>query len=142
MNNQDFFQNKVIVITGASGGIGKAAALIFAQLNAKVVLASRNIEKLEALKQEIESKGGNAIVVKSDVSLFEDTQRIVKETISKWGRIDVLIANAGMYFQDASREIDLESFKRSMNLNSINNHFPRLLDWFYRKFRIEGEMIK
>jgi short-subunit dehydrogenase len=117
MRDQHFFQNKVILITGASSGIGRTTALIFAQLNAKVILASRNEEKLESLRQEIESNGGKALVIKTDVSSFEDTQRMVMATISKWGKIDILIANAGVYVQDVSHEIDIESFGESFSIN-------------------------
>ena len=95
MKDKLFFQDKVVIITGASSGIGRATALVFAQLNAKVVLASRNEEKLESLKDEIHSKGGQALVIKTDINSLEDTQRMAKETISKWGKIDIVIANAG-----------------------------------------------
>jgi hypothetical protein len=117
MMDQHFFQDKVILITGASSGIGRATALIFAKLNSKVILASRNEEKLESLRQEIESNGGQAFVIKTDVSSFEDTQRMVMATISKWGKIDILIANAGVYVWDVSHEIDINSFCESFNTN-------------------------
>jgi len=117
MKTHSFFKEKVVLITGASSGIGRATALIFAQLNAKVVLASRNEEKLKTLKQEIESDGGYALVIKTDVSSFEDTERMVKETIIKWGKIDILIANAGVYVQDISHEINIEAFEESLNIN-------------------------
>jgi short-subunit dehydrogenase len=117
MRDLHFFQNKVILITGASSGIGRAAALIFAQLKVKVILSSRNEEKLEFLKQEIELRGGQAFVIKADVSSFEDTQRMVMASILKWGNIDILIANAGVYVQDVSHEINVESFRESFNIN-------------------------
>jgi uncharacterized protein len=117
MKDKLFFQDKVIIITGASSGIGRAAALIFSQLNARVVLASRNVEKLESLKQMIESQGGQALIFKTDICSFKDTQLMTKGTISKWGRIDILIANAGKHIQDVSHEIDIPSFKESMNIN-------------------------
>jgi len=117
MRDRPFFQDKVILITGASSGIGRATALIFAQLNAKVILASRNEEKLEALRQEIESKGGQALVIKTNVSSFEDTQKMVVGAISKWGKIDILIANAGVYIKDVSHEINVESFRESFDIN-------------------------
>jgi uncharacterized protein len=117
MRDQSFFQDKVILITGASSGIGRTTALIFAKLNAKVILASRNEKKLESLRQEIELNGGVALVIKTDVCSYEDTQKMVKETISKWGKIDILIANAGLYVFDVSHEIDIESFRESFNLN-------------------------
>jgi short-subunit dehydrogenase len=117
MNDIQFFQNKVVIITGASSGIGRAAALIFADLKSKVVLASRNEEELKSLKEEIQLKGGQALIRKTDISLFEDTRRMVKETIKEWGKIDILIANAGKYIQDVSHEIDIQSFKESFAVN-------------------------
>jgi NADP-dependent 3-hydroxy acid dehydrogenase YdfG len=117
MNNKFYFEDKVVIITGASSGIGRAAALIFAQLNAKVVLAARNEEKLESVKEEIRLQGGQALIVKTDISSFTDTKRMVKETILKWGKIDILIANAGKYIQDVSQEIDIQSFEQSLALN-------------------------
>jgi short-subunit dehydrogenase len=117
MQDKLFFQDKVVIITGASSGIGKAAALIFSQLNAKVVLASRNEEKLKSLKEEINSRGRHALVIKMDTSSLEDTQKMVNETISKWGKIDVLIANAGKYVTDVSHDIEISAFKESMAIN-------------------------
>jgi short-subunit dehydrogenase len=117
MKDKLFFQDKVVIITGASSGIGRATALVFAQLNAKVVLASRNEEKLESLKDEIHSKGGQALVIKTDTNSLEDTQRMAKETISKWGKIDIVIANAGKYVTDVSHNIDILSYKESMAIN-------------------------
>jgi NADP-dependent 3-hydroxy acid dehydrogenase YdfG len=109
MKDKLFFQDKVVIITGASSGIGRVAALIFSQFNAKVVLASRNEEKLKSLKEEIYSKGGQALVIKTDTSSLQDTLRMAKETISKWGKIDVVIANAGKYVTDVSHDIDIQS---------------------------------
>ena len=117
MRDLYFFQDKVILITGASSGIGRATALIFAELKAKVILSSRNEEKLEFLKQEIELRGGQAFVIKADVSSLEDTQKMVMASILKWGTIDILIANAGVYFQDVSHEINVESFRESFKIN-------------------------
>jgi short-subunit dehydrogenase len=117
MNNKNYFQDKVIIITGSSSGIGRAAAFNLSQLNAKVVLASRNTEKLELIKEDIQSKGGNAIVIKTDVSSFEETQRMAEVTISKWGKIDILIANAGKHIQDITNSIDIQAFVQSMTIN-------------------------
>jgi short-subunit dehydrogenase len=117
VKNKSFFQGKVVIVTGASGGIGRTAALAFSRLNMKVVLASRNDSKLNSIKEEIETAGGQALVMKTDTNLAEDTQRLVTETISKWGKIDILVANAGKYVTDASKEIDLMSFRESMDIN-------------------------
>jgi len=117
MNNKAFFKDKVVIITGASGGIGWAAALVFAQCKAKVVLAARNEEKLEALKEEILGQGGQVLAIKTDICSFSETQSMVRETILKWGTIDLLIANAGQYVQDTPGEIDLQAYERSMAVN-------------------------
>jgi len=117
MNDKFFFRDKVVIITGASSGIGRAAALAFAQRGAKVVLAARDEEQLESLREEIRRGGGEALVVKTDIRSFSDTQRLARETIVKWGRIDILIANAGQYIQDDSCAVDLQAYERSMALN-------------------------
>ncbi len=119
MNNKAYFSDKVVVITGASGGIGRATALAFARCDAKVVLASRNEEKLGLLREEIRRQGGEALVVKTDIRSFSDTQRMAKEAIAQWGKIDILIANAGQYVQDAPCEVDLQAYERSMALNFL-----------------------
>lgn len=117
MNNKAFFKDKVIVITGASSGIGRKAALAFAQCSAKVVLAARNEEKLESLSLEIRQQGGEALAVKTDIRSFSDTQDMARKTIAKWGQVDILIACAGQYVQDAPGEVDLGAYERSMAVN-------------------------
>ena len=117
MNNKAFFKDKVIVITGATGGIGRAAALAFARCGAKVVIAARNEEKLGSLKEEIHRQGGQALAIKADICLFSDMQSMARETIAKWGRIDIVIANAGQYVQEVPGAIDLGAYERSMAVN-------------------------
>lgn len=117
MSAKSFFQDQVIIITGASSGIGRASALLFADLHARVVLTSRNIEKLALLRDEIQANAGLAMAIEADISSFEDTQRIVRDTISKWGRIDILIACAGVYVRDSSCQIDIRLYEESMSVN-------------------------
>ncbi len=89
-------KDKVIVITGASSGIGEATALLLAARGAKLVLAARGIERLAALSARIESAGGKAIHAQVDVARREDVSRIVEMAISHFGRLDVLVNNAGI----------------------------------------------
>src|SRR4030066_389321 len=103
MTSKNFFKGKVIIVCGASGGIGRATALILSQLNSKVVLASRNETKLNTIKDEIQSKGGKALLIKTDICSPEDTCRLVNGTIIKWEKIDILITCAGKYVQDLSK---------------------------------------
>ena len=119
MNSIVFFQDKVVIITGASSGIGRAAALFFAQLQAKVVLASRNIDKLESLQEEIGARGGQALALQTDIRLPADTQRLAGETLRKWEKIDILIASAGEYVRDFSGKVDMPSIERSLAVNFL-----------------------
>ena len=88
-------KNKVVVITGASSGIGKAAAVKFAEAGASVVLAARRIEKLEQLQKHIITFNKNCLCIRTDVTNKDDIAGLFDETIAKFGRVDILVNNAG-----------------------------------------------
>jgi short-subunit dehydrogenase len=90
-------KGKVIIVTGASSGIGEATARQFGREGAKIVLAARRVDRLEALAQEIATldAGTETLVVQADLSRLEDIQSLIKQTLDKFGRIDVLVNNAG-----------------------------------------------
>lgn len=87
---------KVAVITGASSGIGRAAASLFAEEKAKVVLAARRIQGIEEAVGIIKAKGGEAFAVQADVTKSADVRNIFAETISAYGQLDILFNNAGI----------------------------------------------
>ena len=89
-------KDKVVIITGASSGIGEATALLLAEKGASVVLASRNKEKLEALARRIGEKGGKALAAPADVTSPGDVRNLVEKTLEHFKTIDVLINNAGI----------------------------------------------
>ena len=89
-------ENKVIVITGASSGIGEDTAKLLAGKGAKVVLAARRMERLTALVEAIQSNGGTCIAKATDVSRREDLEALIQLAISEFGRVDVLLNNAGI----------------------------------------------
>jgi short-subunit dehydrogenase len=101
-------KGKVVIVTGASSGIGEATAREFAKEGAKVVLAARRVDKLQSLAQEIAGieTGAEALVVQADLSKLEDIQSLTQQTLGKFGRIDVLVNNAGFGRLDWLENLD------------------------------------
>ena len=89
-------KDKVIVITGASSGIGRATASLLAEKGAKVVLGARRQENLEELVASIASKGGTATYQVTDVTKRSDVENLVKHAVTTYGKVDVMINNAGV----------------------------------------------
>lgn len=106
-------QRPVILITGASSGIGEAAARVFAQEGYQVVLAARRLGRLEALAQEIQSGGGAALPIECDVQKVMEMENVVSSTLAEFGRIDVLFNNAGLgrlgWLEDLDPVKDIQS---------------------------------
>lgn len=92
----DRLKNKVAVITGAGSGIGKETALLFAREGAALVLAARRIEKLEEVAKSCRLLGAEAVTVAADVSVEADCAKIISAAIENFGRVDVLVNNAGV----------------------------------------------
>ena len=112
------FKNQIVIVTGASSGIGKALSLQLASEGAFLSLAARNADRLERLAKECHALGGKAIAVPTDVAQQEQCQALVEETVRQFGRIDMLLNNAG--FSQAGRfdELpNLELFQRVMSVN-------------------------
>jgi len=111
-------KDKVALITGASSGIGRATAEAFAAKGASVVLAARREDELVALANEIESNGGKASFVTTDVSVAQDVERMVTHTLETFGRLDYAVNNAGIEGQFAS-VVDLpeEEWDRVLGIN-------------------------
>src|SRR4051794_23512571 len=111
------FKNKVVIITGASSGIGKACAETFAAHGSKVVLCARNKEKLDAVATEFQSKGFEFLCIVADASREEDCKRLIQETINRFGQIDVLINNAGLSMRALFEDVDLNVIRKLMDVN-------------------------
>lgn len=90
------FVQKVVIVTGASSGIGAAAAISFSKEGANVVLVGRNEGKLQKVKEECAKTGNDVLLVKADVSKEQDAEKIIKETVDKFNKIDILVNNAGI----------------------------------------------
>ncbi len=109
-------KNKNVIITGASSGIGKETARIFAKRGANIVLTARSMDKLETLRKEI-GEYVNAIAVKTDVTKLKDCRNLVKTTIKEMGSADILINNAGYTCQGNLAEVDLKELERTIDVN-------------------------
>jgi NAD(P)-dependent dehydrogenase (short-subunit alcohol dehydrogenase family) len=108
---------KVAIVTGASTGIGHSIGALFAKEGAKVVLAARRREPLEALAQEIKSAGGAALAVATDVAIEEQVVNLFRRTVEAFGRVDILVNNAGTAVGKPTEELKLEEWRRVIDCN-------------------------
>lgn len=114
--------DRIAVITGASTGIGKGIAVAYAAEGAKVVLASRSREKLEAVAGEIQSAHGTALVVPTNVTLEEDAMNLFRHTLEAFGRVDILVNSAGITSRTPTDELSLEAWRNVLDVN-LNGAF-------------------
>lgn len=111
------FQRQVVIVTGASRGIGRGIANLFAKEGAKLILVGRDTEQLEAVKIAIEAMGEQAIWIKADVSNPEDMDRMVQQVLQKYGRVDALCHNAGIYPHARLENMTLEDWQKVIDVN-------------------------
>lgn len=111
-----FFTDKVIIVTGASSGIGLASARLFGKEGAKVVMAARSIDKLKALAHDV-APAERVLCVKCDVSVEADCSELVRQTVDRFGKIDILVNNAGISMRAMFRDLDLKVIHSLMDVN-------------------------
>ncbi|MFH1567963.1 MAG: SDR family NAD(P)-dependent oxidoreductase, partial [Gemmatimonadota bacterium] len=87
--------HKVAIVTGGGQGIGRGIARVFAEVGARLAIAARSADKLEGVRAEIEAAGGEVLAVVTDVGQADDVRRLVTATLERFGRLDVLVNNAG-----------------------------------------------
>jgi NADP-dependent 3-hydroxy acid dehydrogenase YdfG len=110
-------EGKVVVITGASSGMGEAAARYLAAQGASVVLAARRIERLQSLADELNNQGGKALAVETDVTDPNQVQRLVDEAVQTYGRVDVIINNAGLMPHSPLERLKIDDWNRMIDVN-------------------------
>jgi NAD(P)-dependent dehydrogenase (short-subunit alcohol dehydrogenase family) len=144
------FQGKVAIVTGAGGGLGRAHALALAKLGAKVVIndlggsldgSGGNSEAAEKVVTEITAAGGEAIANGASVSDDAGVAHLVKQTMDKWGRIDVLIANAGILRDKSFAKMELKDFEAVMAVHLMGTVKPCKAVWDIMKAQGYGRIV-
>ena len=108
---------KVVAITGASSGIGEATARVLGERGAKVVLGARRVAALDAIAAELRDRGGQAIVCATDVTRRDDLERLVGTAVAEFGRLDVLVSNAGISKIGPMADLDVEGWSAMIDVN-------------------------
>ena len=120
---RNYFSSKVVIVTGASSGIGLASVYRFMELGANVVLAARSIDKLEKIASDLNQKFAAhssqpmAHCIKTDVTKEEDCKNLIEKTVDKFGKIDILVNNAGISMRAVFKDLDLKVMHSLMDTN-------------------------
>ena len=110
-------KNKTAIITGASSGIGEATAKALSKEGAKIILAARRFDRLQVIKSEIEKSGGKAIAVQTDVAKRDEVENLANVALKEFGRIDILINNAGLMPLSFVKNLHVEEWGRMVDVN-------------------------
>jgi short-subunit dehydrogenase len=111
------FKDKVVIVTGASSGIGEAISREFARNGSIVVLAARSEEKLLKIVNEIKTEKGIATFIKTDVINEDECKMLIEKTVGQFGKIDILVNNAGISMRSSFLDVDMEVLHRVMDVN-------------------------
>jgi dehydrogenase/reductase SDR family protein 7B len=112
-------RDRVVLITGASRGIGRATALEFARSGSRVALTARNADALAGVRTDIAAMGGHAIVLPADIRDAQQVRALVAETAAMWGRIDVLVNNAGVTYRRSLAEMTEDEIREILAANLL-----------------------
>lgn len=112
-------ESQVIIITGASSGIGAAVARRLAREGARMVLAARRVDRLEQVAADVKKVGGQALILPTDVTRQEQVEQMLQACLKRWGRVDVLFNNAGMGGDDLLTRMDMASIQARVDLNLL-----------------------
>ena len=110
-------EGKVVVITGASSGLGEATARLLSAQGATVVLAARRVDRLQSLADELNSNGGKALAITTDVTDYDQVKKLVDAAVQTYGRVDVIINNAGLMPSSPLERLKIDDWDRMIDVN-------------------------
>jgi NAD(P)-dependent dehydrogenase (short-subunit alcohol dehydrogenase family) len=141
MSGNSAFEGKVAVVTGGGTGIGRATALALAGNGADVALAGRRLAELEAAAESVREMGRRAVAIPTDVTDLEQVQRLVDETLSALGGLDIVVANAGQYVRAPIEPGCTDAFERSMAVNFYGTLYLVLTALPHLKAQRSGHIV-
>ncbi len=110
-------EGKVVVITGASSGLGEATARLLSAQGASVALGARRVDRLQSLADELTGRGGKALTLPTDVTHYDQVKKLVDAAVHAYGRIDVIINNAGLMPQSLLERLKIDEWNRMIDVN-------------------------
>ena len=110
-------EGKVVVITGASSGLGESTARLLATEGARVVLGARRVDRLKSLATELTTNGARALAVETDVTKYDQVKRLVDEAVRSFGRVDVMLNNAGLMPHSPLERLKVEDWNQMIDVN-------------------------
>jgi NADP-dependent 3-hydroxy acid dehydrogenase YdfG len=110
-------EGKVVVVTGASSGLGEATARYLSARGATVVLGARRVDRLQSLVDELTSRGGKALAVATDVTDYDQVKKLAGAAVETYGRVDVMINNAGLMLHSPLERLKVEDWDRMIDVN-------------------------
>jgi NADP-dependent 3-hydroxy acid dehydrogenase YdfG len=138
---ENTIKGKVVVITGASSGMGEAAAKHLSSLGATVILGARRADRIEKLANEIRDKGGKALAIAMDVTQRDQVKRMVDATVEQFGRVDVILNNAGIMPLSPMERLNVDEWDKmiDVNIKGVLNGIAAVLP--YMKEQKSGQII-
>ena len=134
-------EGKVVVITGASSGLGEATARLLSTQGASVVLGARRVDRIQSLADELTGSGGKALAIPTDVTHYDQVKRLVDAAVQTYGRIDVMINNAGLMPHSPLERLKIDDWNRMIDVNIKGVLYGIAAALPYMKQRKAGHII-
>ena len=134
-------EGKVVVITGASSGLGEATARLLSEQGASVVLGARRVDRIQSLADELTGSGGKALAIPTDVTHYDQVKRLVDAAVQTYGRVDVMINNAGLMPHSPLERLKIDDWNRTIDVNIKGMLYGIAAALPYMKQQQDGHII-